>query len=78
MARIQQLPDVAAVRYLRMEFIGPKQLFLVASVDLVGDQAESSVAKMLRRLEDELESDPFVVKAVLTVSEPDDEGSQGR
>jgi hypothetical protein len=27
---------------------------------------------MLRRLEDELESDPFVVKAVLTVSEPDD------
>jgi cation diffusion facilitator family transporter len=72
MARIQQLPEVASVRYLRLEFIGPKQLFLVASVDLVGDQAESSVAKMLRRLEDELESDPFVVKAVLTVSEPDD------
>jgi cation diffusion facilitator family transporter len=72
MTRIQQLPDVASVRYLRLEFVGPKQLFLVASVDLVGDQAESSVAKMLRRLEDELETDPFVVKAVLTVSEPDD------
>jgi cation diffusion facilitator family transporter len=72
MTRIQELPDVASVRYLRLEFVGPKQLFLVASVDLVGDQAESSVAKILRRLEDELETDPFVVKAVLTVSEPDD------
>jgi cation diffusion facilitator family transporter len=78
MARIQQLPDVASVRYLRLEFIGPKQLFLVASVDLVGDQAESSVAKTLRRLEHELETDRYVVKAVLTVSESDDAGSQDR
>ena len=72
MARMQQLPDVAAVRYLRLEFIGPKQLFLVASVDLTGDDAESSVARRLRRLEKELETDPYVVDAVLTVSEPDD------
>jgi cation diffusion facilitator family transporter len=71
MARIQQLDDVAAVRYLRLEFIGPKQLFLVASVDLTGDDAESSVARRLRRLERELETDPYVVDAVLTVSEPD-------
>jgi Co/Zn/Cd efflux system component len=71
-ARVQQLPDVAAVRYLRLEFIGPKQLFLVASVDLTGDDAESSVARRLRRLERELETDPYVVDAVLTVSEPDD------
>lgn len=76
MARIQQLDDVAAVRYLRLEFIGPKQLFLVASVDLIGDDAESSVARRLRRLERELETDPYVVDAVLTVSEPDGAGSQ--
>jgi cation diffusion facilitator family transporter len=75
MARLQQLPDVAAVRYLRMEFIGPKQLFLVASVDLIGDDVESSVARRLRRLEREVETFPYVVDAVLTVSEPDDEGS---
>jgi cation diffusion facilitator family transporter len=75
-ARVQQLPDVAKVRYLRLEFIGPKQLFLVASVDLTGDEAESSVARRLRRLERELEADPFVVDAVLTVSEPDDAGNQ--
>jgi cation diffusion facilitator family transporter len=71
-SRLQQLPEVAEVRYLRLEFIGPKQLFLVASVDLTGDEAESSVARRLRRLERELETDPYVVDAVLTVSEPDD------
>jgi hypothetical protein len=76
MARVKQLPDVAEVRYLRLEFIGPKQLFLVASVDLTGDDVESSVARRLRRLERELETDPYVVDAVLTVSEPDDAGSQ--
>jgi cation diffusion facilitator family transporter len=75
-SRLQQLPDVAEVRYLRLEFIGPKQLFLVASVDLTGDEAESSVARRLRRLERELETDPYVVDAVLTVSEPDDTDSQ--
>jgi hypothetical protein len=78
MSRIQQLPDVADVRYLRIVFVGPKQLFVVASVDLTGDDAESSVARRLRRLERELEADPYVVEAVLTVSEPDDAGSQDR
>ena len=77
-ARVQQLPDVATVRYLRLEFIGPRQLFLVASVDLTGDDAESSVARRLRRLEQEVETFPYVVDAVLTVSEPDDVGSQDR
>jgi cation diffusion facilitator family transporter len=72
LARLEQLPDVAAVRYLRLEFIGPKQLFLVASVDLIGDDVESSVARRLRRLEREVETFPYVVDAVLTVSEPDD------
>jgi cation diffusion facilitator family transporter len=77
-ARVRQLPDVATVRYLRLEFIGPRQLFLVASVDLTGDDVESSVARRLRRLERILESDPYIVDAVLTVSEPDDGGSQER
>jgi cation diffusion facilitator family transporter len=78
MARLQQLPDVASVRYLRLEFIGPKQLFLVASVDLTGDDVESSVARRLRRLEREVETFPYVVEAVLTVSEPDDAGIPDR
>jgi hypothetical protein len=66
---------VAAVRFLRAEFIGPKRLFVIASVDLVGDSVESSVAKTLRMLENRLEEQPYVAEAVLTVSEPDEEGT---
>jgi len=79
-ARIQQaletelnsFPEVAEVRFLRPEFIGPKRLFVIASVDLVGDAAESKVAHTLRELEHRLEQNPYVAEAVLTVSEPDD------
>ena len=46
--RLADMPDVEKVRFLRLEFIGPKQLFLVGSVDLVGDDAESNVARRLR------------------------------
>ena len=71
-ARIEALPDVAAVRFVRLLYVGPKLLFLVASVDLVGDAPESHVAKKLRRLERELESDPHIVDAVLTIADPDE------
>lgn len=72
---LESFPEVAKVRFLRPEFIGPKALFVIASVDLVGDAVESKVATTLRRLEHRLEEDPFVAEAVLTVSEPDDEGN---
>nr|WP_245866286.1 cation diffusion facilitator family transporter [Rhodococcus kyotonensis] len=77
--RIERLPEVASVRFVRIEFVGPKQLFVVASVDLVGDSVESSIARTLRRLERELETDNAVVDAVLTVAEPDerDKGDAG-
>ncbi|MBB5162302.1 cation diffusion facilitator family transporter [Mycobacterium sp. AZCC_0083] len=73
-ARLADYPEVAAVRFLRAEFIGPKRLFVIASVDLVGDSVESSVAKTLRLLENRLEEQPYVAEAVLTVSEPDEPG----
>jgi cation diffusion facilitator family transporter len=74
-ARLTGFPEVAEVRFLRTEFIGPKKLFVIASVDLVGDAVESSIARTLRDLEHRLEQDPYVAEAVLTVSEPDDEGN---
>jgi cation diffusion facilitator family transporter len=77
-ARLCELPEVAAVQFLRLVFVGPKQLFLVAGVDLTGDEVESSVARRLRRLERVLQTDPYVVVAVLTVSEPDDTGDLAR
>jgi hypothetical protein len=74
-ARLDGYPEVAAVRFLRPEFIGPKRLFVIASVDLVGDSVESSVARTLRMLEHRLEEEPYVAEAVLTVSEPDAPGT---
>ncbi len=69
--RLADMPDVEKVRFLRLEFIGPKQLFMVGSVDLVGDDAESNVARRLRTLERELEQNPLIADALLTVSDPD-------
>ena len=73
--KLASFPEVASVRFLRPEFIGPKQIFVIASVDLVGDAVESSIARTLRELEHRFEDDvPYVVEAVLTVSDPDDPG----
>ena len=74
-ARIKALPDVAAVRFVRLIYAGPRLLFLVASVDLAGDAPESDVAKKLRRLERELESDPHIVDAILTIADSDESDS---
>jgi cation diffusion facilitator family transporter len=76
-ARIRQLPDVADLKFVRLVVVGPKRLFLVASVDLVGDPVESSVAHTLRRLERELEGDPSIADAVLTIAEPDEGDEAG-
>ncbi|MGV9870684.1 cation diffusion facilitator family transporter [Rhodococcus koreensis] len=47
-----------------------RRFLLVASVDLVGDHAESHIAHTLRKLEQELERNPHIVDAVLTVADP--------
>lgn len=74
--KLESFAEVDSVRFLRPEFIGPKQIFVIASVDLVGDAVESSIARTLRTLEHRLEDQvPFVVEAVLTVSEPDEPGN---
>ena len=72
LARIKLMPQVSRVAYLRLEFIGPRQVLLVASVDLAGEEAESRVAYTLRDLEYQLEEDPNVVEAVLTLATPDE------
>jgi cation diffusion facilitator family transporter len=68
--RIDAMSGVSSVGYLHVEFVGPRRVFIVASVDLVGDESESTVADRLRSLERELEQDDEVVEAVLTVSRP--------
>jgi cation diffusion facilitator family transporter len=68
--RIASMDEVSSVGYLHVEFVGPHRVYVVASVDLVGDAVESSVADRLRTLEARLEQEDAVVEAVLTVSRP--------
>ncbi|MCE5289612.1 MAG: cation diffusion facilitator family transporter [Nocardiaceae bacterium] len=68
-----EMDQIDRVTYLRMEFVGPRQTILIASVDLAGDFVESHVAVTLRDLERAIEEgNPRVVKAILTLSAPDE------
>ena len=70
--RLYELPGIERVTRMRLEFVGPRQLLLVAGVDLRGDDAESDVSRILRDLEQELETNPRIVEAVLTLATPDE------
>lgn len=69
---LKSFPEVDHVTYLRLEYVGPRKTYLVASVDIVGDAAESTIADTLRGLERRLEEHPAVLETVLTVSTPDE------
>ncbi|GAA1923021.1 cation diffusion facilitator family transporter [Nocardioides marmoribigeumensis] len=70
---VKSMDSVERVTYLRMEYVGPRKVLLVAAVDIHGDQAEPDVARQLRAVEAELEKDPNIVDAVLTLSTPDEQ-----
>lgn len=60
--------EVERVTYLHLEFVGPGRVFLVAAVDLVGDEIEPEVAERLRAVEARLEEHERVTEAVLTLA----------
>ncbi len=66
------MPEIERVTYLRLEFVGPRSLYLVASVDLHGDEPETSVARRLDALERRVTALPIVAGAVFTVSTPEE------
>ena len=76
--RIQQItlssllenPEVQKVTYLHLEYVGSDSLYVVAAVDLQGDEREPDVAVALAAVEDRLEENPYIAKAVLTLSRP--------
>jgi cation diffusion facilitator family transporter len=70
--RLKQMPEIDRVTYLRLDFVGPRKVLLVASVDISGEQRESQVAYTLRELEERLEQDKTVVDALLSLSIPED------
>jgi len=66
------LPDVDRVTALRLEFIGPRQVYVVADVDLTGDDTETHLAVRLRALEAQIRQSPAVVDCTLSLSAPDE------
>jgi len=64
-------PAISAVTYLHLEYVGPARVFLVAAVDLEGNESERDVAVLLNQLERDIERNPRVVRAVLTLSAPE-------
>jgi cation diffusion facilitator family transporter len=66
------IPEVDRVTYLRLEFVGPRMIFVIGDVDLTGDDTESHVAIRLRALEAKISASPAVAGAVLSLSAPDE------
>ena len=66
------IPAVDRITYLHVEYVGSSKLFVVAAVDLTGDDSEPDLAVRLRSLEDEIERDPLIEDAIFTLSLPDE------
>ena len=70
LATLLAFPEVEAVTFLHLEFVGPGRVFLVASVDLAGDPSERQLAERHQAIEDLLESQPAIERALLTLPTP--------
>lgn len=67
---LRERPEVESVNTLHLEYVGPGKVFVVGSVDLVGDDPESEAAEELQRLEDHLEQRHDIARAVLSLAAP--------
>lgn len=65
-------PGVSRVTYLHIEFVGPNRLFLVAEVDLTGDDLEHDVARRLREVERQIARHTLIEAVTLSLSVDDE------
>ncbi|MGH1561386.1 cation diffusion facilitator family transporter [Mumia sp. DW29H23] len=72
LAYLSGFPEIDRITYLHVEYVGPRQVFVVAHVDLVGDTGEAAVAYALRALERRIEEHAAVVECVLSPATPDE------
>ena len=71
-AEVLKHPQVDRITYLHVEYVGPQRLFVVAAVDLTGDDREPHLAVRLRQVEADIEQDPLIEDAILTLAPPDE------
>lgn len=72
LVRLLAHPEIDRITYLHLEYVGPQRVFVVAAVDLVGDDTEGHLALRFRRVEAEIEEASFIEDAVLTLAPPDE------
>lgn len=65
-------PAIERVTYLHIEYVGPNRLFIVAEIDLSGDEREHDVARRLREVERQIEGHSVVETVVLSLSVDDE------
>jgi cation diffusion facilitator family transporter len=70
--RMLDHPQIDRITYLHVEYVGPQRLFVVAAVDLTGNDLESHLAVRLRQVEADVERDELIEDAVLTLAPPDE------
>lgn len=63
---------IERVTYLHIEYVGPNRLFIVAEIDLAGDEREHDVARRLREVERQIEAHQVVETVVLSLSVDDE------
>lgn len=63
-------PDIDSVSYLHLEWVGPKKIFMVAAVDISGNEKEAHVAQKFEDIENLFRRNPLFQEAILTLSVP--------
>lgn len=63
-------PDIDSVSYLHLEWVGPQKIFMVAAVDIAGNQQEQHLAQKFEEIENEFRANPLFQESILTLSVP--------
>ena len=72
LAALLEHPEIVRITYLHVEYVGPQRLFVVAAVDLRGDDRESHLALRFRAVERDIERNSLIEDAILTLAPPDE------
>ncbi len=70
LAELLAFPQVSAVTFLYLVYVGADRTFMIAAVDLEGDPDQMTAAAQHQAIEDALQTNPNVEYAVLTLSAP--------
>lgn len=62
--------DIDSVSYLHLEWVGPKKIFMVAAVDIAGNQQEDQIAHKFEAIETQFRANPLFQESILTLSVP--------